>query len=184
MNRSMDDEIIAAFFATATTGEDAGGTTAFPAANQVAVNFGGSNSDITADKLKAARKILRANEVDPDEELFCAISAEQFEALLNDDEIINRDYTMINKLDEGEIVKFMGLNFIASERLSTDTNAYRRVPVWAKSGMVLAKRKSVTSKVSERSDKSYSTQVYAAMDIGAVRLEEGKVVEIKCDETA
>ena len=183
LNRSMDDEIISAFFASATTGEDAGGATAFPAANQIAHNFG-SDSDLTAVKLKRARKILRANEVDPDEELYCAIGSDQFEALLTDDQVINRDYTLVNKLDDGEIVKFMGFNFIASERLLTDASGYRRVPVWCKSGMLMAKRRSVISKVSERADKSYSTQVYAAMDIGAVRLEEGKVVEIKCNESA
>ena len=184
LNRSMDDEIIAAFFGDAISGEDGGSTVSFPAANQIAHNFGGSASDISAAKLKAARKILRANEVDADEELYCAISAEQFEALLADDQIINRDYSLINKLDEGEIVKFMGFNFIASERLLTDASGYRRVPVWAKNGMVCARRMNVVSKVSERADKSYSTQVYAAMDMGAVRLQEGMVVEIKCDESA
>ncbi len=31
-------------------------------------------------------------------------------------------------------------------------------------------------------DKSYSTQVYYAMSIGATRMEEEKVVQIACDE--
>jgi hypothetical protein len=185
LNRSTDDAIIAALYADATTGEDADGTASFDSNNVVAVtvgNGGSGNVGLNAAKLKQARKILRANEVDQEEDLFCAISAEQFEELLNDDEIINRDYSLVNKLDEGEIVKFMGFHFVASERLPTDGNDYRRVPVWAKSGMLLARRKGVTAKVTERADKSYSTQVYAAMDIGAVRMEEGKVVEIKCAE--
>ena len=76
----------------------------------------------------------------------------------------------------------MGFSFIGIERLETDGTGYRRVPVWSRNGMLLAKRKGVTAKVRERADKSYSTQVYAAMDVGAVRMEEGKVVEIKCAE--
>lgn len=185
MNRSTDDAIIAAFFADATTGEEAAGTASFDSNNTVAVtvgNGGSGNVGLNAAKLKAARKILRANEVDADEDLFCAISADQFEDLLNDDEIINRDYSLVNKLDEGAIVKFMGFNFIASQRLPTDGSGYRRCPVWAKSGMLLARRKGVTARVSERDDKSYSTQVYCAMDIGSVRMEEGKVAEILCNE--
>jgi hypothetical protein len=46
----------------------------------------------------------------------------------------------------------------------------------------LAIGKDVTAKISERSDKSYSTQVYYAMDIGATRMEEEKVVQIPCNE--
>ena len=185
LNRSMDDEIIKAFFADATTGEEADGSATFPAGQSIAVtvgNGGSGNVGLNAAKLKAARKLFRKNEVDPDEQLYCAITAEQFEDLLNDDEIVNRDYTLVNKLDEGEVVKFMGFSFIGIERLETDGSGYRRVPVWSRNGMLLAKRKGVTAKVTERADKSYSTQVYAAMDVGAVRMEEGKVVEIKCAE--
>jgi hypothetical protein len=46
----------------------------------------------------------------------------------------------------------------------------------------LAIGKDITAKISERSDKSYSTQVYYAMDIGATRMEEEKVVQIPCHE--
>ena len=46
----------------------------------------------------------------------------------------------------------------------------------------LAIGKDVSAKISERADKSYSTQVYYAMDIGATRMEEEKVVQIPCHE--
>ena len=46
----------------------------------------------------------------------------------------------------------------------------------------LAIGKDVSAKISERADKSYSTQVYYAMDIGATRMEEEKVVQIPCNE--
>ena len=42
--------------------------------------------------------------------------------------------------------------------------------------------KDVQARIDERSDKSYATQVYYCMSIGATRMEEEKVVEIKCHE--
>jgi hypothetical protein len=41
----------------------------------------------------------------------------------------------------------------------------------------------MTARVSERDDKSYATQAYACMSIGATRMEEEKVVEILCTES-
>jgi hypothetical protein len=40
----------------------------------------------------------------------------------------------------------------------------------------------ITTRISERDDKSYATQVYVKGTFGATRLEEGKVVEILCTE--
>ena len=41
----------------------------------------------------------------------------------------------------------------------------------------------VTARVAERADKAFSTYVFYRMSIGAVRLEEEKVVQIECDES-
>ena len=48
--------------------------------------------------------------------------------------------------------------------------------------MKLAVGKEPTAKISERSDKSYSTQVYYCQSVGATRMEEAKVIEIACSE--
>ena len=40
----------------------------------------------------------------------------------------------------------------------------------------------VKAKISERDDKSYATQVYYSMALGAVRMEEEKVFQIPCNE--
>jgi hypothetical protein len=40
------------------------------------------------------------------------------------------------------------------------------------------------ARITERADKSYATQAYACMSMGAVRLEEAKFLEIICDEAA
>ena len=40
----------------------------------------------------------------------------------------------------------------------------------------------IQTKISERADKNYSTQVYLCMTIGATRVEDEKVLEIACTE--
>ena len=44
--------------------------------------------------------------------------------------------------------------------------------------------KDIVSRIDERADKSYSTQVYYCAQFGATRMEEDKVVSILCDESA
>ena len=48
--------------------------------------------------------------------------------------------------------------------------------------MGLALGKDIQTKISERADKNYSTQVYLCMTIGATRVEDEKVLEIACTE--
>jgi hypothetical protein len=189
MGRAMDDEIINAFFATAITGEEAGGTVAFPASQVVAVNSwaygaGSGNAGLTISKLIEAKTLLDQNEAgtDPDEQRYIAVSAKQVANLLATTEVSSADYNTVRALVQGTIDTFMGFTFIRTERLQVDSNNYRRVPAWVKSGMCLGLVEDVVSRISERADKNYSTQVYAEMDIGATRMEEVKVVEVKCLE--
>ncbi|GAI88995.1 unnamed protein product, partial [marine sediment metagenome] len=89
MGRSMDEEIIAAFFGISKTGQKGTTNTPFPSAQQVAA--GGSN--LTVAKLRAAKKILMKNEVDIDvDPLFVAITAEQHDSMLSETQAISLDY--------------------------------------------------------------------------------------------
>lgn len=179
MRRAHDDEIIEAFFGTSKTGEDGDTSTTFPAAQQVP----SGSTGLTVAKLRAAKKILLANEVDPDmDELYCAISAEQHDDLLGEVQTTNKDYTDRPVLVDGMITQFMGFRFILSERLDVNGSSERRCPAWAKTGLHLGVWNDINAKVTERDDKSYSTQVYLKTTIGATRIEEGKVVEIPCAE--
>ena len=189
MGRAIDDEVIAAFFATSVTGEEAGSTVAFPAGQQVAGNSwaygqGSGNAGLTVSKLIEAKTLLDAAEAgtEPDEERYIAVAAKQIANLLSTTEVTSSDYASVKALVQGQIDTFMGFKFIRTERLLVDANSYRRVPAWVKSGMCLGMVEDVISRISERADKNYSTQVYAEMDVGATRMEEVKVVEIKCLE--
>jgi hypothetical protein len=124
-----------------------------------------------------------AGEVDVDnEQLFAVITAQQHDDLLSEAQAISLDYNTRPVLVDGRITAFMGFNFIHCERLTADASTYRRVPVFAKSGLHLGMWNDINTMVSERADKGYATQVYVKGTFGATRTEEKKIVEIKCAE--
>lgn len=185
MRRAIDDEIIAGFFSTTTkTGEDAGTTTSWStfvsanAAHQIAHGSVG----LTVAKLRAAKKAFLAAEVNIDSDpLHVAIGAEQHDDLLGETLAVSLDYNTRPVLVDGRITSFMGFNFIDSQRLPISSTT-RSLPAWSRSGMMLGVWNDVTGMISERADKSYTTQIYAKCTIGATRLEEKKIVEIQCTE--
>ena len=82
---------------------------------------------------------------------------------------------------QGEISDFAGFTFIRSERLEDDGTS-RLVYAFVPSAIGLAIGDDVSTRVSERDDKSYATQVYLSMSLGATRVEEEKIVQIACNE--
>lgn len=187
MGRKMDDVIIASAFDLAYTGKTGATTVAFPAANQIAVNYvesgGAANSSLTIGKLRRAKEILDAYDNDPDEERIIACAAQQIHALLRTTEVTSADYNTVKALVEGKVDTFMGFRFIRTQRLQTDATGYRRVIAWIRSKLLLSVSQEIMVDVGPRRDKRNSVQVYVSMGIGATRMEEEGVVEVKCDET-
>jgi len=183
--RQIDDLIIDAFFGTAKTGKSGSTNTSFLAANQVAVNFGASaNTGLTVAKLRQARKILMANEVEMDSDPITVVAtATQMDNLLAEAQIISLDFNEKPVLMDGKIQRFLGMNFVHCERLDVDGSSYRRIPVFAKSGMHLGLWNDIKTDVTQRKDlKGHPWQAYVYMSMGATRLEEKKIIEIKCAE--
>lgn len=182
IQRKIDRRILDAMFGTAKTGED--GTTsttwtAFVAANtshQIAAGAAG----LTVAKLKQAKKVLMAEEVDfESDEIYCAINAEQHDDLLAEAQVINRDYNDVLVLKEGMVTRFLGINFIHTELIPVTSSEFQ-VPVWAKSGMHLGVWKDGESFAARRPDKSFNWYLYSRGIYGATRTEERKLVEARC----
>lgn len=192
LERGKDDEIIAAFFATAFTGKD--GSTAAPwpagagiapAGTVVAVNSwtygnGAGNSGLTISKMIEAGVALDAAEGDENEERYMTLTAKDKGNLLATTEATSKDYNAVQALYDGKIKFLCGFNLIHTERVQLDGGGFRRVAAWRKSGMGLGIASDIWTRMAERSDKRFSMYVYAAESIGSSRLEEAKVVEIKC----
>jgi len=179
MGRSMDDEIIAAALGTSKTGKSGSTSTSFDSNNQIA----NGSADMTLAKLIEAKKILDSNDVDPSIRRYIAVSPAQIEALLNNTTVTSSDYNLVKALVQRDIDTFLGFKFIVSNRLAK-TGDIRSCFAWAEDGIKLAVGKDVMARIDERSDKSYSTQVYYCATFGATRMEEAKVVQIDCDEAA
>ena len=177
IGRAMDDTIISALGGTAKTGKEGTTSTTFPSGQKIAHASGG----LTIAKLVSAKKLLDAQSVDPSIKRYIVVSPEQIEDLLNSTTVTSSDFNTVKALVQGDINTFVGFEFIVSNRLSDDGTS-RLCYAWAQDGVKLAVGKDVMARIDERSDKSYSTQVYYCATFGATRMEEDKVVEIACNE--
>ena len=182
MGRAMDDVIIAALGGTSYTGETGSTSVALPSGQKP---YSASQTDgLTVAKLLKAKELLDLADVDPSLPRFIVVGPKQISDLLNTTEVKSSDFNTVKALAQGQLDSFLGFKFIVSNRLKFDaTNADDRLAyAFTSDAIKLAVGQDVIARIDERADKSYSTQVYYAMSIGATRMEEEKVVEIACDE--
>jgi hypothetical protein len=139
---------------------------------------------LTIAKLLEAKKILDLADVDPSIQRYFLCGPNQISNLLGTTQITSSDFNTVKALAQGQLDSFLGFKFIVSNRLKFDaTNTDDRLCyAFTQDAIKLAIGQDVLARIDERADKSYSTQVYYAMSIGATRMEEEKVVEIACDE--
>tara|TARA_R110002096_G_scaffold114932_1_gene249072 strand:+ start:207 stop:1082 length:876 start_codon:yes stop_codon:yes gene_type:complete len=182
MNRSIDDVIITAMNASASTGVAGGTSTALPSTQKTATSD--QSDGLTIAKLLSAKKIMDDNDVDPSLKRFIVCGPQQISDLLGTTSVTSADFNTVRALSTGEVNSFLGFEFIMSTRLNKDaTNTTDRlVFAYTEDAIKLGMGKDISAKISERADKSYSTQVYYCMSLGAVRMEEKKVVQIPCHE--
>jgi len=176
MGRAIDDVIISAALGTAYTGET--GSTSTANANSIAHGSGG----LTVAKLRTAKQTLDLSDVDPSIPRHIIVSPRQISDLLNITEVTSADFNTVKALANGEINTYLGFNFIVSNRLALSSTT-RSCIAFAQDGIALGIGKDVNARIDERADKSYATQVYYCMSIGATRMEEDKVVEVQCTES-
>lgn len=188
INRAKDDEIIRAAFAATKSGETGAATSAFDTTNQqIAVNYDASgNVGLTVAKLKRARQFFLRDEVDMDrEQLFCLITDDQDKNLLDEAQYVSLDYSDKPVLDaEGKLKTFLKFQFVHTQRLGVDASGYRRVPVWAKSGIEYRPWEELYTNVYR--DTNYRGEPWAAYcmaTFGAARADNKLVKEILCAES-
>lgn len=189
MGRAIDDVIIAAADGTAYTGVAGGTSTSYDSGMTVDVQIrwpGVTAADLGLNvaKLLEAARLLGSNNVDPDEEKWCIVNSAQIKSLLMDTRVSSHDYNAIKPLVSGQIVQFSGFNIIPTERIGVDSNSDHKVLYWAKGGMLLGMGSDIKTKIDQRPDKNYATQVFASMSVGATRMEEVRVGYIECDPSA
>ncbi len=192
MGRQIDRLIIAAATgnAVAVSSSLSATTTnvALPAGQIIDDDFGTTNSNLTIPKLIEAKRIFMANDIDDSEELVLVANASAIASLLNTTQVTSADFNTVKALVRGDIDTFLGFKFLRTELLAgtadgTDTDP-KLMLAFAKSGIGLATGMDIKVQIAERPDKRFSTYVYAQMRMGAVRIEDTKVVAIQCVQAA
>tara|TARA_B110000261_G_scaffold62660_1_gene73654 strand:- start:151 stop:1023 length:873 start_codon:yes stop_codon:yes gene_type:complete len=182
MNRAMDDVIITAINASASTGVSGATGVALPSTQKFATS--NQSDGLTIAKLLAAKKNFDNNDIDPSRRRFLVCGPQQIADLLAVTQVTSSDFNTVKALAQGDINSFLGFEFIMSNRLPFDaTNGDDRlVFAYTEDAIKLAIGKDVSAQISERADKSYSTQVYYCMSLGSTRMEEKAVFQIPCHE--
>ena len=178
LGRAQDDEIIAAASGTAFTGETGSTSTALPAGQQITES---GTDGLTIAKLRNAKEIMDSASVDPSIPRYIVVGPKQISDLLGTTQITSSDFNTVKALANGEVNTFLGFNFIVSNRLSI-ASSKRLCLAYAMDGIKMAVGQDLMTRIDERSDKGYSTQIYVCQSIGATRMEESKVVTIQSHE--
>lgn len=190
MGRAVDDFIATAFFATATTGINAGSTESFPAGNQVADSFGAAAATgLTVGKLIEAKRILQSGAVDIENtKIWCILHSSDHSFLLKQIEIRSKDYNDKYELVDGYVMNYMGINFVhfdftnatyyPSSSVANVSSSDRLVPVWAEDSMHLGEWRPIEVEGSYRADLSMAWQMYTFGEVGSTRLQTAGIVQI------
>lgn len=178
MGRSMDDVILAALVGSAATGETGSGSSALASGQKIAE----ASTGLTIAKLRTAKQLLDAAEIDENDPRYCVVSASQINDLLASTSVTSSDFNTVRALSSGQVDSFLGFKFVRSERLALTAASVRGCVAFSKNSIGLSIGSDITARVTERDDKSYAVQPYMSMDLGSVRVEDEGVVEISCRE--
>jgi hypothetical protein len=177
--KNYDSVLIDALLGTAATGADGSGSQAFDTSNQQIAH---GSAGFTVDKFNQALRILQANEVDVEsDQLVLLIGALGIEDLMGDsnNRFTSFDYMSSKPLADGRLPQFRGVEIVHTERIPDETAAttYRGI-LSTKDALKVAMAKDMEVKVAPRPDLNFAQQVSTYMMFGAVRMEEGRVVDV------
>ena len=190
-NRQIDDLIITAMFGTSKTGETGQNSINPPAF--VSVQQGATSpTGLTVAKIREAKRILMTNEAimwNEQPMIYFVAGAKQLDNLLAEAQVVSSDFNSDAEgrpvLRDGMIDRFLGVEFIHSERLPTGTDdqagTSTKCMMWVKEGMHLGLWEDITTDVAQRKDlQGLPWQAYVYMTAGATRLEEKRVQPVWC----
>ena len=169
LGRQIDDTIIQqGLLGLAYTGET--GATSTTAGNITLM----SSASMTLARIIALKAVFDTNDVEM-EDRFIVIRPDALDNLLNTTAATSSDYNSVKALVRGEIDSWMGFKWITSTRVSAASSSTLIGVAYQRYGVCMALADAPVVRTDERTDLSYSWQVYYELNIGAVRLEESRV---------
>lgn len=195
VGRQIDRIIVNAMGADMLTGKTGSVTSALPASQIVAVNSwaygsGSGNANLTISKLIEASQIMDAQDV-PLEDRYLVVDPVNHSKLLATAEATSGDFVVSRNLVTGQIDGLVGFKFVVMAGADpTNTGGivpidsgtgHRRVFAFQRTGIGLATGINPTFDISQiKIKRSLPWQAYVMMSMAATRLENSKVVEIRC----
>lgn len=182
LNRGITDAFFASYYGTAKTGETGSVSTSFTAGNQIAVDVGaGAATGLNLEKLRAVRKLAQQKFVDFGfERPVMALNAKAHDDLLALTQVVSTDFNTKPVLVDGMVSSFLGIDFVMSEQIPTDSSGYYRLPFWVPSGVGEAVWYDIKTDIREMpqmTNKPRLIEALACMEY--TRLEEDKCYEVK-----
>lgn len=184
--RQMDTIIINAALGTRVSYNADGTTTnnTLPAAQLIA--HGGVG--MTFDKVRGAKRLLDASEVQEtvSNPRYCMIhNAAAAWDILNDAKATSRDYVgEAQALVDGKIDYWMGFHWIRSELLPVDGSSRRRCIAMVQDAVGMFMEQEPRVNIGKDAGSSFIERMMLDQNMGATRMEDVRVVEVPCVETA
>ena len=182
VGRAMDRTIIGAFDAAAREGHTGATVTNFPAGQTLT-----DTAAMSVSKLLDIKQKFDASESDFEGETrYIGMRSDGFRQLLNTTEVKSADYNTVKALVHGELNTFLGFIFIRSELFPDvvgDSTKYTGF-AWTASAIEFGDSVPVSTRIDQRPDKRYATQIYTRGAWGAVRTEDVRVIKFSAAKTA
>lgn len=176
-NRQKDQVVVDAALGPA---RSTTGNIALPAGQRIVA--GGTG--LTRAKIITAKKLFRAAEADEQngEELYFVYGREGMEDVLLDTTLTSSDFMAVKMLQQGDTSgQWAGFRWIPLE-LCPINGTTRSLFAFAKTGLALGLGQDIVTEVGKDPGKGFNHRVYTKLSIGAVRIEEEKVVEVQITE--
>lgn len=186
VNKRKDDIVYQAAIGDATNiatdGNGVHTTTqvALPSSQIISKDVGGADSGLNINKLKAARGLNLTNENMDRMTLF--LSGKDYEDLLNDEQVINGDYIVGSPITTGSIGTLLGFDLVVYNFLDGDGQSAtpRKCLLMDSQAVAVATGPEMLKmRVDELPTESYRWQLYVALTMAAVRMEEQRVIVIE-----
>lgn len=173
--RTVDDVIIAAAGAAAL--DEAGNTTAFPAAQTV----GDYTTEIDFAMITTVAAQFLANDIMPDVKKVFVIGPKQAQKLLHIAQATQSFYVggALALIKDGFVHDWMGYSWVLSNRLLAPVAGQRQCFAFSEKAIGLQVSKDIWARVAEDPSISFAWRIYIAMTMGAVRVEDEHIVQVQ-----
>jgi len=171
MNRQKDDILIAD--ATGVALDHDGSNVAYTAGQTI----GDGTGEIDVDFILEVDEKFYDNDVDPDIRKCAVVGPKQRRKLLQLLEFTSSDFQSRQALADGYLPGFLGYNWVISTRLNVPSSDELDCLFFSEFAIGLHISKDIWARVAERADTSFNWQLYCAMSMDSVRVEDEHIVK-------